>query len=119
MDLGGSVTSVIQQRPKRTAVAQYEAWLTEIVPCAQRYPGHRGVNVIRPHGGSEVYTIVLHFDTVEHLEGWLESETRAQLAERVKPLLAMAERIEIKTGLEFWFTPPPGHPHAKPYKQFL
>jgi len=119
MDLDNSVTSVIQQRPKPASVAQYEAWLKEIVPSAQRYPGHRGVNIIRPHGASDAYTIVLHFDTVEHLKGWLDSDTRAQLVERVRPHLATAEQIEIQTGLEYWFTPPAGRPHAKPYKQFL
>lgn len=119
MDLGDSVTSVIQQRPKPGSVADYEAWLKEITPSAQRYPGHRGVNIIRPHGGADTYTIVLHFDTLEHLKGWLDSDTRARLVEQVRPHLAMAERIEIQTGLEYWFTPPPGHPHAKPYKQFL
>ena len=36
--------------------------------------GHRGVNVIRPHTGSRTYTIVLHFDALEHLEQWLASE---------------------------------------------
>ena len=119
MDLGDSVTSVIQQRPKPGAAAQYEKWLKDIVPCAQRSPGHRGVNIIRPHGTSGVYTIVLHFDTLEHLKAWLESDTRAELVARVRPLLASAERIEIQTGLEFWFTPPVGQAHAKRYKQFL
>ena len=119
MDLEDSVTSVIQQRPKPTARAEFEAWLKEITPAAQRFPGHRGVNVIRPHDASGTYTIVLHFDTLEHLTAWLESDTRARLIQKVAPLLASAERIEIKTGLEFWFTPPPGHHQAKPYKQFL
>jgi antibiotic biosynthesis monooxygenase (ABM) superfamily enzyme len=119
LDPQDSVTSVIQQRPKPTAVAEYEAWLKEITPAAQRFPGHRGVNVIRPHDASGAYTIVLHFDTLEHLTAWLESDTRARLVEKVRPLLVTSERIEIKTGLEFWFTPPPGHRQAKPYKQFL
>lgn len=119
MDLHDSVTSVIQQRPKPTAVVEYEAWLKEITPEAQRFPGHRGVNVIRPHDTSGTYTIVLHFDTLEHLTAWLESDTRARLVEKVAPLLVSSERVDIKTGLEFWFTPPPGHRQAKPYKQFL
>ena len=50
--------------------------------------------------------------------GW-SSDTRAELVARVRPLLASAERIEIQTGLEFWFTPPVGQAHAKRYKQFL
>jgi antibiotic biosynthesis monooxygenase (ABM) superfamily enzyme len=57
------VTTVIRQQPRPEAVARYEEWLKEITPIAQQFAGHRGVNVIRPHVGSEVYVIVLHFDT--------------------------------------------------------
>ena len=116
---GGAVLSVIEHRPKPGQARQYEAWLAEIVPVAQGFCGHRGVNVIRPHGGSGTYTIILHFDSLESLRGWLESPTRAALIDKVKPLLAADETVAIKTGLEFWFTPPPGRPHAQPWKQFL
>jgi len=58
------------------AEAQYEAWLKSITSAAQRFPGHRGVNIIRPPEGSGRYTIVLRFDTLEHLQAWLGSETR-------------------------------------------
>ena len=67
LDLDKAVTTVILHRPLADAVGRYEDWLKEIVPAAQRFAGHQGVNVIRPHGSSDAYTIVLHFDTVEHL----------------------------------------------------
>ena len=41
------------------------------------------------------------------------------MIEKIKPILLSEEKIDIKTGLEFWFTPPPGAKPAKPYKQFL
>ena len=114
------VTSVIQHRVQAGAQAQYEAWLQEITPAAQRFPGHQGVNVLRPAAGADVYTVVLHFDTLEHLQGWLGSETRRRLIAEIEPLLVSGECVDIKTGLEFWFTPPtPAQRHAPPYKQFL
>jgi antibiotic biosynthesis monooxygenase (ABM) superfamily enzyme len=114
------VTLVIQHRVKTGAGPQYEAWLNEIIPAAQRYTGHLGVNVIRPGEGSDTYTVVLNFDTHEHLRGWAESDTRSGFIERVKPLLVTDEQIEIKTGLEYWFTPSgPPQKKAKPFKQFL
>jgi antibiotic biosynthesis monooxygenase (ABM) superfamily enzyme len=114
------VTSVIQHRVQVGAQAQYEAWLQAITPAAQHFPGHQGVNIIRPSVGEDVYTIVLHFDTLEHLQGWLGSETRRRLSAEIQPLLASDECVEIKTGLEFWFTPPtPRQRHPPPYKQFL
>ena len=114
------VTAVIQHRVHAGATAQYETWLQEITPAAQRFPGHQGVNIIRPAAGADVYTIVLHFDTLEHLHGWLASETRQRLLAALEPLLVAGECVDIRTGLEFWFTPPtPGAPHPPPYKQFL
>jgi uncharacterized protein len=117
--LATPVTTVIQQRPRPDAVGRYEEWLKEIIPVAQQFAGHRGVNVIRPHGGSDAYTIVLHFDAVDNLRRWLSSDTRVRLVEKIQPFMRAGEEIEIKTGFEFWFTPPAGGRHAKPYKQFL
>jgi uncharacterized protein len=113
------VTTVIRQQPRPEAVARYEAWLKEITPLAQQFAGHRGVNVIRPHGGSQAYVIVLHFDTIANLRSWLDSDVRRALVEKIRPFLLAEENIDIKTGLEFWFTPPPGGKQARPYKQFL
>ncbi|MDQ8731629.1 antibiotic biosynthesis monooxygenase [Bradyrhizobium sp. LHD-71] len=118
-DQGTPVTAVIRQWPKADAVEQYEAWLSKIVPLAQQFTGHRGVNVIRPHGASDAYTIVLHFDTTANLRKWFDSEPRQRLVERIRPLLRDDEDIDVRTGLEFWFAPPTGGKHARPYKQFL
>jgi antibiotic biosynthesis monooxygenase (ABM) superfamily enzyme len=115
-------TLVIQHHVKTGGAPQYEAWLKEIIPAAQHYTGHLGVNVIRPAEGSNTYTVVLRFDTHEHLREWAESDIRSGLIERVKPLLVTDEQKEIRTGLEYWFTPSgpgPAQKKAKPFKQFL
>jgi uncharacterized protein len=111
------VTSVIRHKVKDSK--SYEKWLQEIVPVAATFPGHRGVDVIRPVDGASEYTIVLHFDTIEHLRAWLNSTERRKLIEKALPILAGEDSVEIKTGLEFWFTPPSRRPIARPYKQFL
>jgi antibiotic biosynthesis monooxygenase (ABM) superfamily enzyme len=118
-DLAVPVTTVIRHRPLADAVGKYEDWLNEIALVAQQFAGHHGVNVIRPHGAGDVYTIVLHFDTAEHLRKWLDSDVRLQLIRKIRPFLRSEESIDIKSGLEFWFTPPPGGKPAKSYKQFL
>lgn len=112
------VTTVIRQRPLRHAIARYEAWLKEIIPVAQGFTGHQGVNVIRPHAASEPYAIILHFDTVANLRRWLDSDMRVRLVEQIRPFLDSEENVDIKTGFEFWFTPQPAVRSAKPYKQF-
>jgi uncharacterized protein len=114
------VTAVIHHQVKAGAEVPYEAWLREINLAAQRVPGHLGVDILRPPEGAGLYTVVLRFDTLEHLQGWLASETHQRLIAQVGPLLVYGNQIDIKTGLEFWFTPPtPGQKHPPPYKQFL
>ena len=96
-----AVTPVLQHRVNPGAAAQYETWLQEITPATQRFPGHQGVNIIRPSEGADLYTIVLHFDTLEHLQGWLASETRRRLMAQVESLLVSggARRHQDGTGV--------------------
>ncbi|MBD2756702.1 antibiotic biosynthesis monooxygenase [Spirosoma validum] len=117
--IDSAVTTIIIQRPYKQHIQAYESWLNEMVPLAQGADGHRGVSVIRPHGGNQAYTIVLHFDSEVHLRNWLESDTRKKMIEAVRPFLDTDEKIEVKTGLEFWFTPPENKKMAPPYKQFF
>lgn len=119
IEVDSAVTTIIVQRPHGQQIQAYENWLREMVPLAQTAPGHRGVNVIKPHGANNDYTIVLHFDSETNLRDWLESDTRKRMVDKVRPLLNEDEQIDIKTGLEFWFTPKQTTKVAPPYKQFL
>lgn len=119
LEAGTPVTTIILQRPRADAVARYEEWLKEITPLAQSFSGHQGVNVIRPTAPGGDYTVVLHFDSITNLRKWLDSDTRVELVEKIRPYLHTPEVIDIKTGLEFWFTPTATNKTAAPYKQFL
>ena len=114
-----TVTAVIEHAVRQASVDRYEDWLRKVVPIAARFPGHRGVNVIRPAAGGLQYTITIHFDSLPHAQEWFASDLRRRLVEEVAPLLQAAETIETRSGLEFWFHPPPGQPPAKRYRQFL
>ena len=118
MSAPSEVVSIIRHEVRPGSEAAYEAWAQGIVPIAQTFAGHQGVAVIRPPEGSRLYTIVLHFDTVEHLRAWLDSETRRALLQQIESHLAQPGEVEIRPGLEFWL-PPPGQPRARPAKQFL
>jgi len=113
------VTTIIVQRPFAQHAAAYEDWLKEIIPAAKDFPGHLAVNIIRPHGHTADYTIVLHFDSEANLRNWLNSPIRKDLIEKVRPLLNSEEEIKVNTGIEYWFTPPSSSRVAPLYKQFL
>lgn len=114
-----SVTAIIQHHVRAESVAAYEQWLQRITPIAERFPGHRGVHVIRPAPGSTLYTVTIRFDSLPHAEDWFESAARQTLLSEVMPLLSRDEQRQTVTGLEFWFHPEPGQKPAKRYKQFL
>jgi antibiotic biosynthesis monooxygenase (ABM) superfamily enzyme len=113
------VTSVIEHEIKAGCEPQYEVWLKRITPIAERFPGHRGLTVLSPAPGSSKYTLLLRFDTLEHAQTWLESDARAELLAEVDGFLQSKERIEVKTGLEFWFKAPHGQASPSAVKQAL
>ncbi|VEC59464.1 Antibiotic biosynthesis monooxygenase [Klebsiella aerogenes] len=46
---------------------RYEEWLGKIMPIAAEFPGHLGANVIRPAAGQNLWSVIIRFDTLEHL----------------------------------------------------
>lgn len=117
--MGQNAISKIVHQPLDEHTKVYEEWLKEIIPVAGGFDGHRGVAIIRPHGGNRYYTIVLHFESNQTLNAWLKSQERKNLIAQIQPFLEQEEIIEIETGFEFWFTPRDTKKLAKPYKQFL
>ena len=81
------VVSVLRHDVRPGHELQYEAWTREVLPIARTFEGHHGVAIVRPPDGARTYTIVLHFDTLDHLRGWLESDVRQLLLARVQPHL--------------------------------
>jgi len=112
------VTFIIQHRVRTANRERYEAWLRDVGREAERYSGHLGTNVIRPPDDRGQYTIIIRFDRYEHLRDWVESDTRRDFIRRVEPILEGGDRIEIKSGLDFWFTPP-GVRAPNRFTQFL
>jgi antibiotic biosynthesis monooxygenase (ABM) superfamily enzyme len=43
-----AVTSVIRHALRAGSESRYEAWFREVTAIAQTFPGHRGVDFIRP-----------------------------------------------------------------------
>ena len=103
------VTLVITHKIASSAEAQYEAWLNKIMPQASTFPGHLGVNVIRPSRSGDPYTILVRFDTLENLNAWHNSDLRKQLVAEVSPLLLQSDNTEVRPAVEFWFMPPDNH----------
>jgi antibiotic biosynthesis monooxygenase (ABM) superfamily enzyme len=110
---GGSATSsdagatvVITHRVRSDKQAEYEAWVDEISPLSKSAPGRLDWHLVRPIPGvTETYTVIIRFQTTEHLKSWINSSERKRLIEKVQPLLVSDDDFYISSGLDFWFTP--------------
>ena len=99
-------TVVITHRVRGGEQTLYEDWLNEIGPLCRSSVGHLDWQIIRPVSGlTATYTVILRFDTREHLQDWMNSQERKRLIEQVRPILAQDDDFFIRSGLDFWFTP--------------
>ena len=78
-------TAVITHKVRDGQHGQYEQWLLKIVPLGKTYPGHLDWQVVRPIAGiSNTYTVIIRFDTHDHLQAWLNSSERKRLIDEAR-----------------------------------
>ena len=116
----GPVTISVARRVVPGREADYEQWLKGITADALRFPGHMGVNVLRPNKGTNEYVTIFRFDTYEHSRAWEESEVRAEWLNRLEGIVEGEDTVRRGTGLEFWFSLPElPVAHPSPHKMAL
>jgi len=99
-------TVVVTHRVRAGMHAEYEDWLNEIGPVCRSSVGHLDLQIIRPIPSiAASYTIIIRFDTVDHLKAWITSRDREQLIEKAARLLVADDAYTIHGGLDFWFMP--------------
>jgi len=108
----GPVTVVVTRRVRRGREADYERWLERLVREASALPGYLDTTLQRPSPGASagpsVYTSVFRFDSLENLQAFEASELRRRALAEVVDLVEGDAVWKKLTGLELWFTPPPG-----------
>lgn len=103
------VTVVVTRRVKPGREADYEAWLGRLIDEAKHLPGYLGTNIQRPGPtGPREYTSIFRFDSVDHLRGFEESDLRRRSLAEVGEYVEADAVWKKLTGLELWFSPPPG-----------
>jgi hypothetical protein len=103
------VTVIIRRRVKPGAEAAYEAWLQALQTDARQLPGYLGVTTQRPApGGPREYVSAVRFDSLANLQAFERSDLRREHLARLGDWVEGDAAWEAMTGLEFWFSPPPG-----------
>jgi hypothetical protein len=106
---------VVNRKVKPGREAEYEAWLQRLTGrVSATMPGYLGTEIHRPRAGSDTYTSVFRFDSLEHLRSFETSELRAEALRQVADLVEADAIWKRHTGLEVWFEPPPGTVIAQP-----
>ncbi len=112
------VTLVITRRVKPERAADYEAWLEAFQHEARGLPGYLSVTTQCPApGAAKEYVSVLRFQSLAALQAFERSEMRARRLSQVIDLVEGDAAWRQMTGLEFWFTPPPGTVVAQPSRE--
>jgi uncharacterized protein len=106
---GEPVTVVVTRQVRAGREAGYEAWLARLIDEARGLPGYLGTTIQRPAAtGPREYTSVFRFASVAALRAFEASELRRRALAEVGAFVEADARWRELTGLELWFTPPPG-----------
>jgi uncharacterized protein len=101
------VTVIVTRTAKKNRIKEFEEWMEGIIHEAMRFEGHMGVNIIRPHDLSQPeYVIIFHFNSHVNLKKWERSPERKRWLDKGKDIIEGEPKVEMRSGLEFWFTPP-------------
>jgi antibiotic biosynthesis monooxygenase (ABM) superfamily enzyme len=116
----GPVTVVVRHRVRVGQEPAFEDWLRGITREALRFDGHLGFHIIRPTDPRRPeYLVLFRFDTLDHLARWEESDARGAWLARAEPLTTHPPARERHTGMEVWFSPPPGRGAPPRYKMVV
>lgn len=112
-----SLPFIITYTVKCGQEAEYEDWLRQTLEAVSRFRGYLGSEIFLPAQDTEKRTTVVRFDSNEHLNAWVQSDTHKALVESVKQLVQKLDMHEIMVGIDFSVTPEIRRP--KQWKQFL
>lgn len=112
------VTVIVTRTAREGKVHEFEEWMQGIIGAAKGFAGYMGSDIIRPDSASLEYVIIFRFDSYAALERWQRSEERRRWIEKSNAVVECESRMEVRAGLDFWFTPRAGRV-APRYKMAL
>ncbi|MFD4246458.1 antibiotic biosynthesis monooxygenase [Streptomyces sp. NPDC058525] len=74
-----AATVIIGRKVRRGMEAEYEKWQEGVNAAAARYAGHLGAEVSPPTELQPDWVVVYRFDSVAHLQAWINGATRQRL----------------------------------------
>src|SRR3954451_4422201 len=80
-----AATVIIAQRVRPGCEQAFEAWQQELNREASKYPGFLAAEINPPTAVQRDWVVVYRFDSVAHVQAWINSATRAQYLDKGTP----------------------------------
>ncbi len=98
------VTAVVSHEVRPGREREFAQWQNKVRRVQEKSPGFMGLELFEPVPGvQEKWVAVFRYDSREHLDEWLESETRAKLLEEGKDYFAAYDVRKIRSAFGAWF----------------
>jgi antibiotic biosynthesis monooxygenase (ABM) superfamily enzyme len=115
-NVSAGLTVVVNRRIKPGREVEFEQAMRSFVQFALDFPGHRGINILRPAAGGRDYIVVDRFSDEAARCSFKTSPEYREWMNQLGELTEGDPRIEELSGLEGWFTLPEDAGLAKPPK---
>lgn len=98
------VTFIVSRSIRPGQEDAYQRWVKDVSAELLHFEGSIGLDIHTPASGNpHEYCLIYRFDTYEHLNHWMESAERRAWLAKLDGLIEGDTRVEVVTGLEYWF----------------
>ena len=97
-------SAAIVQRVPPEAAGRFRQWQQDVTAAAEDFPGYEGTDVYPPNGRTDEWVTVIHFESEESLQHWIDSPERAWWVEKLRATLGVFELRTLQGGFSAWFT---------------
>ena len=99
-----AVTAVIPHDVRPGRERDFERWQEKARKVQEQSPGFRGYELFRPVPGlQEKWVAVVRYDSAEHLDDWLHSDSRERLLEEGGNYFSQYEVKTVNSAFSGWF----------------
>ena len=99
----GGITEVFITQVAPENEKAFREWIAKIHCAEAKFPGFRGAYVQSPSPGSINWITLLQFDTLEHLDCWLNSPEREKVLSEAQGLISAMESHRMISPYAGWF----------------